>query len=119
MRICNEIAQQIIELGGRDDAMTVFLQPWAWEELQEENLPHLNAQATPPTIFGLPIRITTEALMEVQVTLEPKSRGEPFVPCVLSPTVRMILSGPKIAWSSRQNWLPLYTNCREEVFSET
>ena len=67
MRICNEIAQQIIELGGRDGAMTVFLQPWAWEELQEENPPHLNAQATPPTIFGLPIRITTEALTEVQV----------------------------------------------------
>ena len=67
MRISNEIAQQIIELGGRDDAMTVFLQPWAWEELQEENPPHLNVRATPPTIFGLPIRITTEALTEVQV----------------------------------------------------
>ena len=68
MRICNEIAQQIIELGGRDDAMMVFLQPRAWEELQEENSPHLSAQATPPTILGLPIRVTTEALTEVQVT---------------------------------------------------
>ena len=67
MKICNEIVQQIIELGGRDDAMTVFLQPSAWEELQAENPAHFEAQASPPTIFGLPIRITTEAPMEVQV----------------------------------------------------
>jgi hypothetical protein len=67
MKICNEIVQQIVELGGRDDAMTVFLQPSAWEELQAENPPQFEAQASPPTIFGLPIRITTEAPMEVQV----------------------------------------------------
>jgi hypothetical protein len=59
MKICNEIVQQIVELGGRDDAMTVFLHPSAWEELQAENPPQLEAQASPPTIFGLPIRITT------------------------------------------------------------
>jgi hypothetical protein len=67
MRITNEIVNQITELGGRDDAMTVFLQPSAWEELQTENPPQLDAQASPPTIFGLPIRVTTEARMEVQV----------------------------------------------------
>jgi hypothetical protein len=67
MRITNEIVQQIVELGGRDDAMTVFLQPSAWDELQIENPPQLNTETSPPTIFGLPIRVTTEALMEVQV----------------------------------------------------
>jgi hypothetical protein len=35
--------------------------------LQTENPPQLNAQTTPPTIFGLPIRVTLEAGMEVQV----------------------------------------------------
>ena len=67
MRITNEIANQITELGGRDDAMTVFLQPSAWDELQTENLPQLDVQGNPPTIFGLPIRITMEARMQVQV----------------------------------------------------
>ena len=67
MRITNEIVYQIAELGGRDDAMSVFLRPSAWEELQAENPPQLDAQASPPTIFGLPIRTTTEANREVQV----------------------------------------------------
>src|SRR4028119_1659613 len=67
MRITNEIVNQIMELGGRDDAMTVFLEPWAWEALQNENPPQLNAQAKPPIIFGLPIRVTTEADMPIQV----------------------------------------------------
>jgi hypothetical protein len=67
MRIANEIADQITELGGRDDAMTVFLSPQAWEYLQAENPPQLNTQISPPTIFGLPIRVTTETVMEVQV----------------------------------------------------
>jgi hypothetical protein len=67
MKTCNEIVQQIIEPGGRDDAMTVFLQPSAWEELQAENPPQFEAQANPPTIFWLPIRITTEAPVEVRV----------------------------------------------------
>jgi hypothetical protein len=67
MRIANEIADQITDLGGRDDAMTVFLSPQAWESLQAENPPQLNIQISPPTIFGLPIRVTTEAVMEVQV----------------------------------------------------
>ena len=67
MRITNEIVNQICERGGRDDAMTVFLEPWAWEGLQEENPPQLDAQASPPIIFGLPIRVTTEADMEIQV----------------------------------------------------
>jgi hypothetical protein len=31
MRVTNEIVNQFTELGGRDDAMTVFLQPCAWE----------------------------------------------------------------------------------------
>ena len=70
MKICNEIVQQIVELGGRDDAMTIFLHPSAWDELQAENPPQLEAQASPPTIFGLPIRIMTEASMEVQVAPE-------------------------------------------------
>ncbi len=47
--------------------MTVFLRPAAWEELQAETPPQLNTQTSPPTIFGLPIRVTTEAVMEVQV----------------------------------------------------
>jgi hypothetical protein len=59
MRVTNEIVHQFTELGGRDDAMTVFLQPWAWEELQNENPPQLDTQGSPPTIFGLPIRVTT------------------------------------------------------------
>jgi len=68
MRITNEIVYQIAELGGRDDAMSVFLRSSAWEELQAENPPQLDAQASPPTIiFGLPIRTTTEADREVQV----------------------------------------------------
>jgi hypothetical protein len=67
MRITNEIVQQIVELGGRDDAMTVFLRPSAWDELQSENPTQLNTETTPPTIFGLPIRVTTEARLEVQV----------------------------------------------------
>jgi len=67
MRIADEIANQIIDLGGRDDAMTVFLRPAAWEYLKAENPPQLNTQTSPPTIFGLPIRVTTEADMEVQV----------------------------------------------------
>jgi hypothetical protein len=68
MRITNEIVNQITELGGQDDAMKVFLQPSAWDELQAENPPQLDAQGNPPTIFGLPIRrVTTEAPMEVQV----------------------------------------------------
>ena len=67
MRITNEIVSQITELGGQDDAMTVFLQPSAWDELQTENSPQLDTQASPPTIFGLPIRITTEPRMEMQV----------------------------------------------------
>jgi hypothetical protein len=67
MRITDEIVHQFTELGGRDDAMTVFLQPSAWQELQEENPPHLDVQASPPSVFGLPIRVTTEAPMEVQV----------------------------------------------------
>jgi hypothetical protein len=33
MRITNEIVHQFTEFGGRDDAMTVFLQPSAWDEL--------------------------------------------------------------------------------------
>jgi len=67
MRIANEIADQITNLGGRDDAMSVFLSPRAWEYLQLENPPQLNTQISPPTIFELPIRVTTEADMEVQV----------------------------------------------------
>ena len=67
MRITNEIVNQIAELGGRDDAMTIFLQPSVWDELQTENPPQLDAQSSPPTVFGLPVRVTTEALMEVQV----------------------------------------------------
>lgn len=67
MRITNEIIHQIAELGGRDDAMTIFLRPSAWKELQAENPPQLDAQASPPTIFGQPIRTTTEADNEVQV----------------------------------------------------
>jgi hypothetical protein len=67
MRITNEIVNQIAELGGRDDAMTVFLQPTAWDELRTENPPQFDAQGNPPTVFGLPVRVTTEALMEVQV----------------------------------------------------
>jgi hypothetical protein len=67
MRITNEIVHQFTELGGPDDAMTVFLQSLAWDELQEENPPQLDAQASPPTVFGLPIRVTTEALTEVRV----------------------------------------------------
>ena len=67
MKIANEIADQITDLGGRDDAMTVFLSPAAWEYLQAENPPQLNTQTSPPTIFGLPIRVATEAVMEVQV----------------------------------------------------
>lgn len=47
--------------------MTIVLQPSTWEQLQTENPPQLNAQTTPPTIFGLPIRVTLEAGMEVQV----------------------------------------------------
>jgi hypothetical protein len=47
--------------------MTVFLQPGAWDELQTENPPQLDVRGGPPTIFGLPIRVTTEARMEVQV----------------------------------------------------
>jgi hypothetical protein len=67
MRITTEIVQQIIELGGQDDAMTVFLRPSAWGELQAENPPQLDIQGNPPTIFGLPIRVTPEARMDVQV----------------------------------------------------
>jgi hypothetical protein len=67
MKVANEIVNQICELGGRDDAMTVFLEPWAWEALQNENPPQLNAQARPPIIFSLPIRVTTEAAMAIQV----------------------------------------------------
>jgi hypothetical protein len=67
MRITNEIVHQIAELGGRDDAMTVFLLPAAWEELQAENPPQLDTEASPPTIFGAPVRVTKEANMEVQV----------------------------------------------------
>jgi hypothetical protein len=67
MRITNEIASTIDVLGGADDATTIFLQPSAWEELQVENPPHLNAQSSPPTIFGAPIRVTTESGVEVQV----------------------------------------------------
>ena len=68
MRVTNEIVNQFTELGGRDDAMTVFLQPWAWEELKDENPPQLDTQGSPPTIFGLPIRITTkEAGIGIQV----------------------------------------------------
>jgi len=67
MRITNEIVHQFTELGGRDGAMTVFLQPSGWDDLQEENPPQLDAQANPPTVFGLPIRVTTEAPMEVQI----------------------------------------------------
>jgi hypothetical protein len=67
MRITNEIVNQITELGGQDDAMTVFLQPSAWDELQTENPPQLDVQGNLPTIFGLPIRVITEAPMEVQV----------------------------------------------------
>ena len=67
MRIADEIANQITDLGGRDDAMTVFLRPPAWEYLQAENPPQLDTQTSPPTIFGLPIRVTTEADMHVQV----------------------------------------------------
>ncbi len=67
MRVTNEIVNQITELGGRDDAMTVYLQPSAWDELQTENPPQLDVQGKPPTILGLPIRVTTEALMEVHV----------------------------------------------------
>ncbi len=67
MRVTNEIVNQITELGGRDDAMTVFLQPGAWDELQTENSPQLDVRGGPSTIFGLPMRVTTEARMEVQV----------------------------------------------------
>ena len=67
MKITNEFVDQITVLGGRDDAMTIVLQPSTWEQLQTENPPQLNAQTTPPTIFGLPIRVTLEAAMEVQV----------------------------------------------------
>jgi hypothetical protein len=67
MRIANEIVNQITKLGGRDDAMTVFLSPQAWENLQLENPPQLNTQISPPTIFELPIRVTTEEVMEVLV----------------------------------------------------
>ena len=66
MRITNEIVDQINVLGGRDDAMTIFLQPLAWEQLQTENPPQFSAQTSPPTIFGVPIRVTTEAGTEVQ-----------------------------------------------------
>ena len=34
MRITNEVANQITELGGRDDAITVLLRPSAWDELR-------------------------------------------------------------------------------------
>lgn len=44
MRITNEIVNQVTELGGRDDAMTVFLQPSAWDELQTENPPQLDVE---------------------------------------------------------------------------
>lgn len=67
MSITNEIVHQFTELGGRDDAMTVFLQPSAWEELLEENPPQLDAQASPPTVFELPIRVTTEVSTQVWV----------------------------------------------------
>jgi hypothetical protein len=67
MKVTNEIVNQICELGGRDDAMTVFLEPWAWEGLHEENPPQFDAQADPPTIFGLPIRVTTQSNMAIQV----------------------------------------------------
>jgi hypothetical protein len=67
MRIVNEIADQITSLGGRDDTMTVFLSPQAWESLQAEKPPQLDTQTSPPTIFGSPIRVTTEIVMEVQV----------------------------------------------------
>lgn len=66
MRITNEIVQQIVELGGRDD-MTIILRQSAWDELQIENPPQLNAETIPPTIFGLPIKVNPEAIMEVQV----------------------------------------------------
>ena len=67
MRITDEIATQIATLGRRDDAMTVFLRPSAWAKLQDENPPHLDAEATPPTIFWVPIRVTEEIGAEVQV----------------------------------------------------
>lgn len=67
MRITDEIATQITTLGGRDNAMTVFLHPSAWAELQNENPPHLDAEATPPTIFQVRIRVTGEASAEVQI----------------------------------------------------
>jgi hypothetical protein len=67
MKITNEIVNQIMELGGRDDAMTVFLEPWAWEGLQNENPPQLDAQASPPMIFGLPVRVTKKVDMAIQV----------------------------------------------------
>lgn len=67
MRITNEIVNQVTELGGRDDAMTVFLQPSAWDELQTENPPQLDVEGNPPIIFSLPIRVTTEARMKVHV----------------------------------------------------
>ena len=75
MRVTNEIVNQICELGGRDDAMTVLLEPQAWEELQDENPPQLDAQASPPIIFGLPIRVATEATMAIQVVPESRSQG--------------------------------------------
>ena len=70
MRITNEIATQIVDLGGERHAMTVLLRPSAWEELQAENPPQLNPEATPSAIFGLPIRVTHEAALEVQVLFE-------------------------------------------------
>ena len=75
MRVTTEIVHQICELGGRDDAMTVLLEPQAFEELQDENPPQLDAQASPPTIFGLPIRVATEATMEIQVVPGSRSQG--------------------------------------------
>ena len=42
----------------RDDAMTVFLQPSVWDQLQTENPPQLDAQSSTPTVFGLPVRVT-------------------------------------------------------------
>jgi hypothetical protein len=67
MRITDEIATQITTLGERDEAMSVFLRPSAWAKLQDENPPHLDAETTPPTIFWVPIRVSEETDMEVQV----------------------------------------------------
>ena len=65
MRITAEIALQMAF--HPPTANHVILSQRAYDELLEENPPQLNTQTTPPTIFGLIVRVSKDPRREVTV----------------------------------------------------